>query len=429
MKKLISLILILVLMGTVFAAAADAENEINQGQTLQYGNKGDEVKALQERLTELGYYKGKISGNYLEATQRAVRSFQADHGLEQTGIADQLTLSVLYSSEAQSVQESQSTDESTSLSDSILPEKTLRVGSRGDDVQKLQKRLTELNYYSGPVSGNYQKNTMKAVKAFQAANGLEQTGVADLQTIALLFSPETQSAPEPTPLPEPYQLADPGDEEPEGITFQGIPWCSSPEKGIQCLIDSGFIDEGSNSWNSRIQSLYKPESSFSDSSIYYDENSSFGYSIFCNRIKSKNRIPVPDKRVSTKLRKLEIQGKNILKTIAKQEIAVIDLMFSVETGTLQLVEVAVHFNSGKNVKKELDSALQTAYGKPVTAKKAQAGHGATAWLGDENTFVIHYEGYVVFAKMNKLEAAGNIEKKVIITPTPKPTQEKEDTGF
>ncbi len=429
MKKTLSILLILILMGTVFAAAADAENEISNGQTLQYGNKGDEVKALQERLTELGYYKGKISGNYLEGTQRAVRSFQADHGLKETGIADPQTLSVLYSLETQSVQESQSTNESTSLSDSISPEQTLRTGDRGNDVQKLQKRLTELNYYSGPVSGNYQKNTLKAVKAFQADNGLEQTGIADPQTIALLFSSEAQSAPEPTPQPEPYQLADPGDEEPEGITFQGIPWCTSPEKAIQYLIDSGFIDEGSNRWSSKIQSLYKPESSFSDSSVFYDENSTFGYSIFCNRINSKNRVPVPDKRVSTKLRKLEIQEKNILKTIAKQEITAIDLMFSVESGTLQLVEVAVHFKYSKNVKKELDSALQTAYGKPITAKKAQAGHGSTAWPGDANTLVIHYDDYVVFAKMNKLEEAGNIEKKVTITPTPKPTQEKEDTSF
>ena len=41
---------------------------------LRYGSTGEDVKDLQTRLTELGYYKGKISGNYLEGTRSAVTS-------------------------------------------------------------------------------------------------------------------------------------------------------------------------------------------------------------------------------------------------------------------------------------------------------------------------------------------------------------------
>ena len=39
---------------------------------LRYGSSGEDVKQLQKQLTELGYYKGKISGNYLQSTQKAV---------------------------------------------------------------------------------------------------------------------------------------------------------------------------------------------------------------------------------------------------------------------------------------------------------------------------------------------------------------------
>ena len=42
---------------------------------LQYGSSGDAVLAAQERLTALGYYFGKCSGDFLEGTQSAVRRF------------------------------------------------------------------------------------------------------------------------------------------------------------------------------------------------------------------------------------------------------------------------------------------------------------------------------------------------------------------
>ena len=42
-------------------------------RSLRYGAEGEEVRNLQTRLMELGYYKGKISGNYLGGTQKSVR--------------------------------------------------------------------------------------------------------------------------------------------------------------------------------------------------------------------------------------------------------------------------------------------------------------------------------------------------------------------
>lgn len=56
---------------------------------LKYGSKGDDVKALQERLIELGYgkYLGKwgADGDFGRATEDAVEAFQDDHGLEVDG--------------------------------------------------------------------------------------------------------------------------------------------------------------------------------------------------------------------------------------------------------------------------------------------------------------------------------------------------------
>ncbi|KKR73033.1 MAG: Peptidoglycan-binding domain 1 protein [Candidatus Nomurabacteria bacterium GW2011_GWA1_40_8] len=43
------------------------------------GSKGDDVRMLQQFLRDLGYYLGKIDGNYGKRTARAVKDFQDDN--------------------------------------------------------------------------------------------------------------------------------------------------------------------------------------------------------------------------------------------------------------------------------------------------------------------------------------------------------------
>ena len=135
----------------------EVQEEILQGRVLQFGDDGDDVLALQTRLKELKYYTGNLSGRYREGTRKAVETFQADFDLDQTGIADLRTLSILFS----------------------LNHRPLRYGSSGDDVKDLQKQLTELGYYKGKISGNYLEATRKAVETLQKKNNLEVNGVAD----------------------------------------------------------------------------------------------------------------------------------------------------------------------------------------------------------------------------------------------------------
>lgn len=62
----------------------------------------------------------------------------------------------------------------------------LSVGSRGASVQELQKRLTALGFFSGPVSGYFGPLTAASVKKFQAAHGLPQVGNVGPLTRAVL---------------------------------------------------------------------------------------------------------------------------------------------------------------------------------------------------------------------------------------------------
>lgn len=62
--------------------------------------------------------------------------------------------------------------------------KTLRMGSRGDDVTYLQQLLTALGYGVGKIDGIFGAKTLEAVKAFQAENSLVVDGVVGPKTWA-----------------------------------------------------------------------------------------------------------------------------------------------------------------------------------------------------------------------------------------------------
>ena len=68
--------------------------------TVARGNTGEEVMRLQRRLVTLDYFYEDPEGEYDEATQQAVESFQKRNGLQQTGIADQATQQALFSDTA-----------------------------------------------------------------------------------------------------------------------------------------------------------------------------------------------------------------------------------------------------------------------------------------------------------------------------------------
>lgn len=63
--------------------------------TRRPGDSGEEVLALQHRLTELGYWLGEPDGTYGSLTQQAVLAFQKAEGLGRDGIAGPATAAAL----------------------------------------------------------------------------------------------------------------------------------------------------------------------------------------------------------------------------------------------------------------------------------------------------------------------------------------------
>lgn len=58
----------------------------------KFGSKGDEVRRIQKKLKELGFYNGSVDGVYGSATKKAVTAFQKSCGITADGIAGPKTL-------------------------------------------------------------------------------------------------------------------------------------------------------------------------------------------------------------------------------------------------------------------------------------------------------------------------------------------------
>ena len=69
-------------------------------KTVKYGDSGDRVRAIQSRLSELGFYTAKVSGGYYKVTKAAVKAFQSHNGLNADGIAGRETQELLFSFDA-----------------------------------------------------------------------------------------------------------------------------------------------------------------------------------------------------------------------------------------------------------------------------------------------------------------------------------------
>ncbi len=84
---------ILLLVSLIAFAVVYPERDFSSVQTLsKYGSRGSEVKQIQTKLKELGYYKGSVDGIFGKQTKSAVIAFQKNCGLTADGIAGPKTL-------------------------------------------------------------------------------------------------------------------------------------------------------------------------------------------------------------------------------------------------------------------------------------------------------------------------------------------------
>ena len=167
-------------------------------ESLKTGAKGEDVKTLQKRLKELGYFKSTIDGKFGRDTVNALKAFQEANGLEADGVAGKATYAALFSSNALA----KGATPTPAATETLAPEAEestetwtkLQRDSAGESVAQLQEALIGLGYMSGKADGTYGDKTVAAVKAFQKANGLAVDGTAGEETQKLLYGGSAKSA-------------------------------------------------------------------------------------------------------------------------------------------------------------------------------------------------------------------------------------------
>ncbi|HEY9839019.1 MAG TPA: peptidoglycan-binding protein [Candidatus Obscuribacterales bacterium] len=136
-------------------------------------SQGQNSKAIQEMqlmLTAMGYDTKGTTGGYGNGTSTAVRNFQATHQLPQTGSSvDNHTLSAIQTGFREFQQNN--------------PDKVMfKRGQSSTLIAPLQKILTKAGFSTNGTNGIFGPGTEKAIRAYQQAHHLPETGSLDNRT-------------------------------------------------------------------------------------------------------------------------------------------------------------------------------------------------------------------------------------------------------
>ena len=146
--------------------------------TLKKGMSGEDIITLQKYLKILGYFnEDKYTTTFGDATERAVKEFQAAHGYSADGVAGKATLKL--------VKEKVEYYESINI---------LKKGVTNEQVKELQMNLNKLGYFKeNKFTSYFGESTEEAVKKFQKAYGLKADGMAGKDTMSYIRAKANQN--------------------------------------------------------------------------------------------------------------------------------------------------------------------------------------------------------------------------------------------
>lgn len=198
--------------GSSSSSASDSSgnqsSSSNAPSVYRNGSSGAEVKKIQQRLADLGYYNGAIDGNFGDATEEAYKAFQKAAGLTVDGIAGD-SRNTLYSEDAPEapkadttakVEEDKPEEETTAPTEPATEPTTEAVqyqnGDEGEKITAIQQQLIKLGYFAMEATGYYGEYTAQTVANFQNQNSLDSTGIVDEKTYNALFSDKAVANPD-----------------------------------------------------------------------------------------------------------------------------------------------------------------------------------------------------------------------------------------
>ncbi|GGB33066.1 cell wall lytic activity [Virgibacillus dakarensis] len=147
-----------------------------EAETLSYGEHGETVRVLQQKLNKLSYYDDQTDGDFGILTEHALKKFQQDNNVVVTGQADIQTIYRLIEAE-----KAMYLEQIKDLSDSIYP------GLHSKDVKVVQQALHYFGYYEGEIDGIYGPMTNRALETAEDELGIELTNEVTQQKLSALY--------------------------------------------------------------------------------------------------------------------------------------------------------------------------------------------------------------------------------------------------
>ncbi|MDO5327572.1 MAG: peptidoglycan-binding protein [Clostridia bacterium] len=165
--------------------------------SLKLGSQGDEVRTVQRKLKELGFYKGTVDGDFGAGTENAVKAFQKQYGLTVDGKVGNNTMAKLVAAKQTAKPAATATPKPTAAP-SYNSNTYLRNGNSGKQVRQMQERLISLGYLVGTATSSFDNATEAGVLAFQRRHTSYADGVAGPETLKALYSSSASKASSPS---------------------------------------------------------------------------------------------------------------------------------------------------------------------------------------------------------------------------------------
>lgn len=150
----------------------------------------DQIKQVQAMLKEKSLYKGEASGSYNDDTRAAIKSYQKDNGLKETGTLNRATLEKMGIELTESQKAIPVSDSSFASAEpepakpaAETKKKPAIFRATADQIKEAQRMLKSKSMYAGEETGKLDDATRDGLKKFQQASELKVTGTLNQVTL------------------------------------------------------------------------------------------------------------------------------------------------------------------------------------------------------------------------------------------------------
>lgn len=144
-----------------------------------------QITEAQNMLKQKGVYSGEASGKMSAEFRTAVKSYQKENSLKQTGSLNRATLEKMNIALTDAQKAIPASPDQYVSSDSATSGKTRKPVFRAtkDQIKEAQRKMKEGAMYAGEETGKLDDATREGIKKFQTANGVKATGTLNKETL------------------------------------------------------------------------------------------------------------------------------------------------------------------------------------------------------------------------------------------------------